>query len=137
MTDSSVADGEDRDPPVPQKPRHEGLSIGLFVIFAMMLWLVVISVAYAVSMIDIVIGTFTFRVGPADFDPSTAVCGRWPRDVTQLPDLSVMHIDWLGMPISIFGLSLLFLGLTVFVYLRISRRVKATYRHRPMPSGAA
>lgn len=196
MNDQSTA----AEAPSKAAPGKSGLSIGLFIIFAMMLWLAVVSVSYAVAMIgfladggwflsygslcgtvplvagldrflpflvaamwagalyhglaknprfyrytfiatlvsiaygavDIVMGPFTFRVGPAGFDPSTVTCGRWPRDITQLPDLSIMQIDWLGLPISVFGLSMVLIGMTIFVYLRISRRVSRTYG-RPLP----
>ncbi len=203
MTEGTVAQSEDAKAVPPQR-RKDGLSVGLFIIFAMMLWLVVVSVAYAVAMIgfladggyflsygslcrtvpmvagidrfapflvaaiwlgaiyfgvtrnqrfyryvfaasllsiiygalDVVIGPFTFRVGPADFDPSSVVCGRWPRAVSQLPDLHVLQMDWLGLPISAFGLSLVLIGLTIFVYLRISRRVSRRFS-RPMARGGA
>ncbi len=152
MSDQSTA----AEAPAPVASDRGGLSIGLFIIFAMMLWLAVVSVSYAVTMIgflgdggyflsygslcgtvptvasidqfvpfflaamwgvaiylgfaksprfyrysfiatlvsiiygaiDIVTGPFTFRVGPASFDPTSVTCGRWPRDITQLPDLS-------------------------------------------------
>ena len=182
--------------PTPQpKASNSGLSVGLFVVFFIMAWLVLVSVSYAVAMIgflgdggyflaygslcgtvpivagldrfvpfilaalwlvaiyfglsksprfyryvrtlslasiaygavSIVMGPFTFRVGPADVDPSTLTCGRWPRDVTQAPGLEVMRIDWLDMPISVFGLSMVLLCLGIFVYARVSKRVAAVY----------
>ena len=177
--------------------RKAGLSVGLFLAFAVMVWLVVVSVSYAASMItflgdsgyflaygslcgtvpvvsgidrfvpfllaaiwlgaiflgvtksqrfyhyvrvasllsiiygavNIALGPFTFRVGPASVDPSSLRCGRWPRDITQSSDLTVMQIDWLNMPISVFGTSLLALSLGIFVYVRVSKRVARVYRN--------
>ena len=48
------------------------------------------------------------RVGPADVDPSTLICGRWPREVSQRLDLDIMRMDLFGMPIAVFALSLVF-----------------------------
>jgi hypothetical protein len=76
---------------------------------------------------NIVLGPFTFRVGPSDVDQSALRCGRWPRDITQSSDLAVMQIDVLNMPISVFGTSLLFLSLGIFVYARVSKRVARVY----------
>jgi len=88
-----------------------------------------ISLAYAA--INIVLGPFTFRVGPADFDPDSVTCGRWPRSVTN-QELEMMQIDWLGVSISAFPVTLIFGGLFVYVFLRLSKRVRAVYR-RPQP----
>lgn len=87
-----------------------------------------LSIAY--GAVDIVLGPFTFRVGPAGYDPATLTCGRWPREITQSPDLAVMQIDWLGMPISVFGLSLVLLSLTIYVVLRLSKRIRLIYSAR-------
>ena len=76
---------------------------------------------------NIILGPFTFRVGPSDVDPSGLRCGRWPRDITQSPDLAVMQIDVLNIPISVFGTSLVFLALGIFVYAGVSKRVARVY----------
>ena len=85
-----------------------------------------VSIAYGAT--TTVIGPFSFRVGPSEFDPATLNCGRWPRDITQLPDLAILQMDWLGLPITIFGLSMVIVSLAVYVYLRTSRRARAIYR---------
>jgi hypothetical protein len=85
-----------------------------------------VSIAY--GGLTTVMGPFSFAVGPEDFDPTTVVCGRWPRDVTQRPDLEVLHLDWLNAPITIFGLSMIVVSLAIYVYLRTSKRVGAIYR---------
>lgn len=179
-------------------PKAASLSPGLFIIFALMLAMAVVSVAYAVSMIgfigddgyflayaslcttvpivaavdqylpfliaagwavclwlglrrsaafrratntmalvsifyaaaDVILGPFTFRVGPADFNPDSVACGRWPRAVTDRDDLQVMQLDWLNLPISTFGLSLIVFSMTIFIYLKVSRRAAMVYRPR-------
>lgn len=198
MTDrANTASAKSSEPTRPAASAPPGnLSVGLFVIFLMMAAMVVVSVAYAVTMmqfladggyfiaysslcstvpimatidqflpflvagawvwciylgvsrnprfkrtaivtsllalsygaLNVILGPFTFRVGPADFDPSTVTCGRWPRSLTGRTDLEVLQIDWLGLPITTFALSLIFLSLTIYVYLRVSRRVAAVYR---------
>ncbi len=85
-----------------------------------------VSIAYGAA--NIVMGPFTFRVGPANVDPATLTCGRWPRDVTQAPGLEVLQLDWLNMPISIFGLSMVLVCLGIFVFARVSKRVAAIYK---------
>jgi hypothetical protein len=85
-----------------------------------------VSIAY--GAMTTVIGPFSFRVGPSEIDPATLNCGRWPRDIMQLPDLTILQMDWLGMPITIFGLSMVIVSLAVYVYLRTSRRARAIYR---------
>lgn len=90
--------------------------------------IVVSLLALTYGAVNVVLGPFTFRVGPTDFDPASATCGRWPRSVTDRTDLEILRIDWLGLPITVFALSLIFLSLTIYVYLRVSRRVTAVYR---------
>ena len=193
MSDNAIAGATQGNAPAASDP---GLSVGLFVAFAVMAWLALVSVVYAISMIgflgeggwflaygslcdtvpvvaaigqfvpfvvaaswigaiyfgltksprfyryvrtvsvltiaygavDVFLGPFTFRVGPADVDPATLTCGRWPRDITQLPDLQVMQLDMLAMPISVFGVSLIILGLGIYVFSRVSRRVMLVYK---------
>jgi hypothetical protein len=84
-----------------------------------------VSILYGAA--NIILGPFTFRVGPAVADQSALRCGRWPRDITQASDLAVLQIDVLNMPISVFGTSLLFLSLGIFVYARVSKRVARVY----------
>lgn len=194
MTDASETH-ESRGGGVTAAPARPGLSIGLYLTFALMVAIALVSVSYAVSMIgfladdgyfiaysslcdtvpivaaldqfvpfvlaamwlgciylgatrdyrfvrativtalisvaygaaNVVLGPFTFRVGPADFDPASATCGRWPRDLTGR-DLEMMQIDWLGTPISTFAVALIFGGMFVYVYLRVSKKVRAVYR---------
>jgi hypothetical protein len=85
-----------------------------------------LSIAY--GGLTTIMGPFSFAVGPTDFDPTTATCGRWPREVTQRPDLDVLHLDWLSAPITTFGLSMIVVSVAIFVYLRTSKRVRAIYR---------
>lgn len=85
-----------------------------------------LSIAY--GALTTIMGPFSFAVGPEDFDPTTVVCGRWPRDITQRPDLEVLHLDWPNVPITSFGLSMIVVSLAIYVYLRTSKRVRAIYR---------
>lgn len=194
MTNRTITANQTETPEAAPKPAAP-LSVGIFVIFAFMLVMAVVSVAYAVSMIgflgdggyflayaslcgtvpvvaaidqflpflvaggwvfviwlgltrnrrfrratsfmslaslvygsaDMILGPFTFRVGPADFDPDSVQCGRWPRSLSQEYDLQVMQIDWFGLPISTFALSLIFLSLAILVYMRVSRSARAIY----------
>jgi hypothetical protein len=84
-----------------------------------------ISIAY--GALTIVAGPFSFRVGPAAFDPATLTCGRWPRDVTQSEGLQILQLDWFGLPITWFGLGMVFISLALYVYLRTSPRLRAIY----------
>ena len=90
------------------------------------------SLTYAA--ISVVLGPFTFRVGPSDVDTAALTCGRWPRDITSR-ELELMQIDWLGLPISAFPVTLIVGGLFVYVFLRLSKRVRTVYR-RPEPAPA-
>jgi hypothetical protein len=85
----------------------------------------VISLTY--GAIDMVIGPLTFRVGPADVDPSTLTCGRWPNPV-RLAATDILQLDWPHWPITVFAISMVFASLTIYVYLRMSRGVRRVYR---------
>ena len=86
-----------------------------------------VSIIYGAA--DLVVGPFTFRVGPADIDPATMECGRWPLAIRGDTSLEIMRMDWLNVPIGTFPLGMVLVAMTIFVYLRISRRVAAVYRN--------
>ena len=85
------------------------------------------SIIYGAT--DLVLGPFTFRVGPADFDPATVECGRWPLAIRGDTSLEIMRMAWLNVPIGTFSLSMVVVAMTIFVCIRISRRVSAVYRN--------
>jgi hypothetical protein len=46
----------------------------------------------------------------------------------RLAATDILQLDWPHWPITVFALSMVFASLTIYVYLRMSRRVRAVYR---------
>ena len=93
----------------------------------LVLWLVPLVL---LSLVKLVLPGARRRVDPlldGVYRSAVRVDDAWLR--------GVMRIDWLGMPISSFGLSMVLIGVTILVYLRISRRVSRRYG-RPMARSA-